>query len=830
MRCDTHRWQWPGCPSLGMPDCGMKVSWMHWRSQGQVRDSDLRWRVPLEEKQRIIQQAILDRHLVEGTCVASVPIPADGRPVDHTTTGNTGDMHASSWTGCYLVAAAFRYGWAAERSPVDVDAALKLGETLVHGIDVLTHVSGIPGLLARKVVHGHGPAVEERIDNNSRNEWHQGVGRYRDLRFRGHPSHHNYHHVLRGLGFWFFFLRKHSLDPSERVKAQMEKVRSIVAEMMEFGYKAHDMALMTVDGRLSAHLIAGAPEGQPSTTSLMATNSLRIAHWITGDNWYKEKYEELVERFGYRKSECWPPDRWQPGYRGAHTPDHDDTEHTLASLWLVCQLEEDRELCDFYRMAVASIFGSKRYEKRSPFNYYYASVTGDLDGADLPGALETLRLYPSVTVTYPIMNSIRSDIGADRAYVTTEDGSRNSKTLLPFNEQPLDNAYDWKGDPYVLDGWLARPVSSMAISDEDPMVWYLVDAGGVLYKSLDGGATFSLAGFHQGASVRDVTFAGGKSRIAILATDGGIYRTDTGGYMNSWQRVDLDDQGAQRVMPDSANPNVVWAIMDGGVYRSVDFGFEEVGKAWECVSGPMPNRAKAVPGQTANIVYGLFTGDDPVIYAAMGGRLYRKSPGDSGWTICTDVEDYHVIPSYRGLCVSPHDPAVLLSLLTLNVWGRDLHIVLRSLDGGRSVRAVGWSMPRYKPPSEGSGLEWSRLASIAFDPVDPNVLYGAGEKGIHRSLDGGLNWQVANNGLRIPYAYRIFAPRQIPGTILASTPAGLHVSTDRGETWGDPILVLNGPGVDRVERGGMGYLAAYWPGRYFGYITDDQANSAPETW
>ncbi len=57
-----------------------------------------------------------------------------------------------------------------------------------------------------------------------------------------------------------------------------------------------------------------------------------------------------------------------------------------------------------------------------------------------------------------------------------------------------------------------------------------------------------------------------------------------------------------------------------------------------------------------------------------------------------------------------------------------------------------------------------------------------------------------------------------------------HVTTDNGEIWGDPILVLNGPGVDRVERGGMGYLAACWPGRYFGYITDEKANSAPEIW
>jgi len=94
----------------------------------------------------------------------------------------------------------------------------------------------------------------------------------------------------------------------------------------------------------------------------------------------------------------------------------------------------------------------------------------------------------------------------------------------------------------------------------------------------------------------------------------------------------------------------------------------------------------------------------------------------------------------------------------------------------------------------------------------------------------GARWQLSNNGLRIPYVYKVHAPRETPGKIFASTPAGLHVSVDRGATWSSPILVLNGPGVDRLDRGGMGYLVAYWAGRYFGFVTDEQVASAPDTW
>jgi len=797
------------------------------RNPGQARDEDLKWRLPLDEKEKRIQDDITMRHMVMGTYVPMVPIPADGRLVDHTTTGNTGDMHASSWTGCYLVAAAFRYAWASKQGTrEELESAQALVETLVHGIEVLTHVSGIPGLLARKVVYGHGPAVEERVDNNSRNEWHQGAGKYSNLRFRGHPSHHNYHHVIRGLSILYYVLSMER-DPPTEVRELLDRVRIIVSEMMEFGYKANDLTLMTVDGRESARLIYGATKGQPSTTGLMATNCLKFTHWITGDVWYGAKYREWVDWFGYRDVGHWPPDRWQAYYGRTHTPDHDDTEHTLASLWLVCRIEEDDVLRKFYKMAAKSIFDSKRRDKRAPFNYFYASITGDVEGADLQGALETLQMYPSVTLTYPLMNSIRPDIEV------VERRRGRGSVLLPFKDQPLDNAYDWKGDPYVLDRWLSREINAMAVSDEDPEVWYLCDSAGTLYQSLNGGESFGVSDFRHGARVRDVAFAGGKSRIALLATDCGVFRTDTGGYRNSWHRVRVGTAGApaRKIVCDPLNPNVVWAVTDEGVYRSVDLGMEEAGKAWESVSGPMPSGIKSVPGQKNRVVYGLAPGKRPVIYAALGGRLFRKDLAEEGWEMSpVNVEDYHMIPNFRCITPSPFDPDRLVMLLDLNVWGRDMPLTLSSEDGGRNVSVIGWDLPSSGHPSRGSGLEGTSLSSVRFNRDGPTVLYGSSSRGFHRSRDGGTSWDLCNEGLRIPYLYRVFVPRQVPGKIFASTPAGLHSSTDGGGTWDPPMLVLNGPGVDRSERGGLGYLCAYWPGRYFGYLTDGETRAPPESW
>lgn len=797
------------------------------QSQSQARNEDQKWRVALAEKERIIQQNIYERHDIEGTYVPMVPIPPD-----FTTTGNNGDMHTSSWTGCYILSAGFRLGWARERgTAADVEAALDHGGKILGGITMLSRISGTPGLLARYVVYGHGMGPEERGVSNERNWWIQGKPPYEHFRYRSHPSHHNYHHMLRGLATYYHFLTRDNPNPSPRFRAQIDSVKALVGEMMNFAYKSHDMVLYREDGSVSAQqLLWGRRETRPSTRALMATNTLTWAYWITGDRWYKQKFDELVREFSYRTAGEVPPDQWQIGRGGMRTPDWDDTEHILASIWVTSQIETDQQLKDFYRMAASNIFASKRYAKRSPYNYFYAATAGDRDGADLPGALETLRLFPSDWTLYPIMNSIRTDIPLDPRSDTEGYGNVTGRegvgSILPFNEQRYDNAYTWKNEPHGLDGYLAREITSMAVSGEDPYVWFVTDAGGALYLSRDGGKTFETHDVPPGASVRSVTFAARKNRVAVIATNKGLYRTQSGGYHGGWHHVTVGaDTGAVQVMVDPDNPNVVWAVMSDGVYRSEDLGIEEVGKAWEKVSRPFPDRET---GQ--RVVWGARPGAAAVIYATSGGRLYRHAVGATKWTLLRpDMEDYHHIPSYHEIAPSPADPNMALVRMNLNVWGMDWPLVVRTLDG-QTMKVTGWTVERYSVPSEGSGLDGAPVNSVAFDPQSPRTIYAGGGKGFYRSTDNGLTWQLSNAGLRIPLVYRVFAPKELPGKLYVSTPAGVHLSTDGGRTWNSPFLVLNGPGVRRADRGGMGYLVAYWPARYFGFVSDEEANRPPEQW
>ncbi|MCC7496432.1 MAG: exo-alpha-sialidase, partial [Bryobacterales bacterium] len=173
------------------------------------------------------------------------------------------------------------------------------------------------------------------------------------------------------------------------------------------------------------------------------------------------------------------------------------------------------------------------------------------------------------------------------------------------------------------------------------------------------------------------------------------------------------------------------------------------------------------------------------------------------------------------------NPEHVFFLLSLNVWGRDWPLLLHSTDAASSIAVTGMELSRPYLPSKGSGLDNVHVYRITFDPRREGTVYGASDKGFCRSEDGGVTWKILNGGLRIPYAYDVFAPAETPGKIFLSTPAGLHASTDSGATWGKPILVLNGLGARPTDLGGLGYLVAYWPGRYFGFINDQEAARIP---
>jgi len=718
-------------------------------SQSQARDEEQHWRMALGQKADVIQQDIHQWHWIEGTYPSGVAVPSDGGPANYSTTGGSLVAHSSTWTGCYLIGAAFRYGWAKEHgTPADVEAALNLGGQIANGLYMLSRVSGTPGFLSRGIAYGYGPSNEERGGNNA-DLWVQGVGPYSDRRFRAGPSHHNYHHVTRGLTYWYYFLDKYNPNPTGRVKAQMDSVRSMLTDLFNYAYKSHDLVVMDFDGTVHTTLL-GANEGQgfASTRIEMVSDALTWAYWITKDPWYKQRLQQIVRDYNYLGPNA--TRRMIAGY--------DDTEHVLPSLWLTYQIEQDSKLKAYYQAAATSLFNRYRNDRRSYYNYIYGSITGDTAGADYPGALRTLQEYPSVTFFWPVMNSIRTDIEFTRD-TTESDGPVRlaTKDALPFYDAPMDNEYDWKGSPHQVDGWLARPITSLAVSGESPMVWFFTDSTNTLYQTLDGGRKFFVNDYRGAARIRSITFAGNKSRIAFINAGGTVLRTMRGGDANitnidyfgspraAWDPVQIGPEGnvCRRIMVDDANPNVVWAIMADGVYRSTDLGVNDIGKLWQRVSPNLP--ADWSPSYT------VVTGDAAAVYALAQGKLYRTAPGDAGWTPL-GLSGLSSYASIRQIAVMPDDPSTMLLLLGASRGG--MTFVARSTDGGRTVQGFPQTTSELRALMLRSPRERVEFTSIVIDPTNPRNIYAASSKGLYRSTDGSVTWTASNNGLRIPARLR----------------------------------------------------------------------------
>jgi len=121
------------------------------------------------------------------------------------------------------------------------------------------------------------------------------------------------------------------------------------------------------------------------------------------------------------------------------------------------------------------------------------------------------------------------------------------------------------------------------------------------------------------------------------------------------------------------------------------------------------------------------------------------------------------------------------------------------------------------------------IDTITYDGQQPETIYVATDTSFYASRDDGRSWQEVKDGLDIPKVRTIFAPAA-GDVIYAGTPAGLY-RLKRGQTrWQFANLRLQFEKNKRVDLGGAAYLDAYWRGRYFGLISDQQAAEAPSRW
>jgi hypothetical protein len=511
------------------------------------------WKQPLEEKERILERNSAERHNILGLYPGQVDLPLDGGPVNNTTLGNNNIAHAVSWTSSYLAGASYRYAFLKKSgAPAEeIAKALARADELFEAIYRCQLVTGVRGLQARGYALGHGESYEERGIDKLNDTWQQGAGEYRDLRWRGSPSHHNYSAATRGLCQYYDLAAQ---------AAQKDRCREAIDALVGY-WVDNDFRIWHIDHKIYTHIL-GLNDGKTlNTRILMAVAGGKVAYHATGNPKYQAMYERLIEQFHVRGIKSFETEK-----------DSDDAEHCICHLENLFRIETDPELLAAYHVVLDGLWANHKHDAQTLFTYIYMSVTPNAPDRDkaLKEGLFTLQSWPTETMFEPTMNSLRPDL----------------KPPYPMYAAVWDNEYIWKGTLLEVDGWLSRIVMGVAIPSEDPVVLYAFDTQGDLYQSRDGAAT--AAGWHcidqpLGSPVRALA-AGPRVRVVCVVCDDGFHASTTGGY--SWRRLDVPEDGGKAidVRIEPGEKNAIYAIREKATYRSVFGNDKELGKAWEKIS------------------------------------------------------------------------------------------------------------------------------------------------------------------------------------------------------------------------------------------------------
>ncbi len=379
-----------------------------------------------------------------------------------------------------------------------------------------------------------------------------------------------------------------------------------------------------------------------------------------------------------------------------------------------------------------------------------------------------------------------------------------SPTATPLPTWP--DRWEQTGGP--PGGWIA----AIALGPLDPKALYAAGMGGAVYKSNDGGATWTPGQRLAPASCPFTSLvidAAAPSTIYAAHTCDGLFKSsDTG---STWSRADAGLEGGITALVQSPHaPGLLLAAGGSGrAYRSRDGA-----TTWEMISDGLPEvtiRSLAASGPDT---YWATTAN------GHDGTLYRF--GGGGWSAVTFGQPPDTEPT--AVWVDPQDPALIyVGLESLGDLGSvpDNAYLFRSSDGGLNwtplpdegevmqarVSILGQGQRSgLLYIADGAGLlssphggdTWTRLAlpgdllptddlrQMAIDPTDNDRLYlPLRGVGIARSEDGGRAWQLINNDLNSTSIPLIAAHPTDPATlyVASSQGEGSFKSGDYGDGW-----------------------------------------------
>jgi photosystem II stability/assembly factor-like uncharacterized protein len=334
-------------------------------------------------------------------------------------------------------------------------------------------------------------------------------------------------------------------------------------------------------------------------------------------------------------------------------------------------------------------------------------------------------------------------------------------------------------------------IGDVTISQSNPdLVWVAsgessnrqsVSWGDGVYKSTDGGKTFTHMGLKTSKAINRIAIDPRDNNIVFVAATGslwgpggerGIFKTVDGG--KTWkQTLKVDDEtGANEVVIDPTDSQIVYASMyqrrrtqccfngggpGSGLFKSTDGGETFTKLKGGVLDGQLGRIAIDVYRRRSNILYALIEGPTPPGGGRGGGRGGAGGAGEEG---------PGAAPAAAPAAPQGGGPGRGGGALNTQPTG-----MYRSDDAGATWRKVNNANPRPM-----------YFSQIDIDPTDPDVVY-LGGVGLHQTLDGGKTMATDVAEPIHDDVHAIWINPSNPLHVLIGNDGGLAVSYDRAKTW-----------------------------------------------
>ncbi len=298
----------------------------------------------------------------------------------------------------------------------------------------------------------------------------------------------------------------------------------------------------------------------------------------------------------------------------------------------------------------------------------------------------------------------------------------------------------------VTDKYFGGTIGAIGISESNPDIVYVgageypirgnVSHGDGVFKTTDGGKTWTSVGLtdsRQISRVRvhptnsDIVYVGAQGHVFGPSTERGVYKTTDGG--KTWRRVLYrnDSTGITDLVLDPNNPEIIYAAF-----------WQAWRTPWQLVSG------------------------------GAGSGIFKSTDGGEHWTEITRNPGLpQGIIGNIGLAVSPSNSNKVWAIIEADSGG-----VFRSTDGGAT-----WTRTNSDRRLRQRAWYYTRIFA---DPKDENSIYVL-NTGMYRSTDNGKTFRP----IQVPHGdnHDLWIASNDPQRMIESNDGGANVSFNGGRSW-----------------------------------------------